>query len=109
LAELAKTTPLNIVSGYFDPVWAPHAERLEELATHHRPLVILLRDPPDPLLPADCRAELLAGLASVDYVCVTNGDAVEPIPAATMIREEETDLARRRMLVEQVRKRHQKA
>ena len=33
------------------------------------PLLVLIATPPDPILPALARAQLVAGLAAVDYVC----------------------------------------
>jgi bifunctional ADP-heptose synthase (sugar kinase/adenylyltransferase) len=58
-----------VVSGYFDPLLAIHAERLEELKREQpRPLIVAIADPDNPILPARARAELVAGLAVVDYV-----------------------------------------
>jgi hypothetical protein len=59
----------TIVRGYFDPMVASHAERLAALKRPGEPLLILIATPPDPILSARARAELVAGLAVVDYVC----------------------------------------
>jgi len=59
----------TIVSGYFDPMVASHAERLAALKHPGEPLLILITTPPDPILSPRARAELVAGLAIVDYVC----------------------------------------
>jgi hypothetical protein len=56
------------VIGHFDPLLAAHARRLQELAVPGTILVVAVSDPPDPLLPAGARAELVAALAAVDYV-----------------------------------------
>lgn len=56
---------VTVVSGYFDPLLAAHAERLQQLK---RPLLVAIAEPVDPILPARARAELVAGLAVVDYV-----------------------------------------
>ncbi len=58
----------TIASGYFDPLLASHAERLQSLKREGAPLLVLIADPVNPILPARARAELVAGLAAVDYV-----------------------------------------
>ena len=62
------------VSGWFDPLVAAHAQRLAELRASHDRLVIVILDPPKPVLSTRARAELVASLAAVDYV-VIGGDA----------------------------------
>jgi hypothetical protein len=57
----------TVVSGYFDPLVASHAERLSELKTSAK-LLVLIATPPNAILPAAARAELVAGLRAVDYV-----------------------------------------
>ena len=59
----------TVVSGYFDPLTAPLAERLQQLKQDGFPLLVLIRMPEDAILPARARAELVAGLRVVDYVC----------------------------------------
>jgi hypothetical protein len=68
VAELAAAGAL-IVSGYFDPLVSSLAERLAELKHPDAPLVVLIRTPQNPILPARARAELVAALFVVDYVC----------------------------------------
>jgi len=58
-----------IVSGYFDPLVSSLAERLAALKRPDSPLVVLILNAPDPILPARARAELVAALSVVDYVC----------------------------------------
>ena len=65
-----------VVSGYFDPLVASHAERLSELKTAAK-LLVLIATPPNAILPAAARAELVAGLRVVDYVSELTG-AVTP-------------------------------
>jgi bifunctional ADP-heptose synthase (sugar kinase/adenylyltransferase) len=69
---------VQIVSGYFDPLLAAHAERLEAIKRPGARLVVALADPPDPILPARARAELVAALRCVDYV-VHPGDGIAHI------------------------------
>jgi hypothetical protein len=59
----------TVISGSFDPMVASHAERLAALKRPGAPLLVLITTPPDPILSASARAELVAGLAVVDYVC----------------------------------------
>lgn len=56
------------VSGYFDPLTAAHLDRLEQLKRPGTPLLVLITDPLNPVLPWRARAELVAALAVVDYV-----------------------------------------
>lgn len=90
------------VRGYFDPLLASHAARLAELAAD-APLVVLLSDPPDPLLDARSRAQLVAGLRSVSAIVLPGDRDTDGRPA---IEEEEADLARRSGLMARVRERH---
>ena len=62
-------TGATVVSGFFDPMIASHAERLITLKREGAPLLVLVATPPDAILPALARAQLLAGLSVVDYVC----------------------------------------
>ena len=59
----------TVVSGYFDPMIASHAERLTKLKREGTLLLVLIAAPPEAILPALARAQLVAGLSIVDYVC----------------------------------------
>jgi hypothetical protein len=72
----------TVVSGYFDPLTAPLAERLHQLKEDGFPFLVLIRTPEDAILPARARAELVAGLRVVDYVC-----DLEPEITATVTLE----------------------
>jgi bifunctional ADP-heptose synthase (sugar kinase/adenylyltransferase) len=86
----------TIVSGYFDPLLASHAERLTGLKREGVPLVILVADPENPILPAKARAELVAGLAVVDYVVES------PTGLETAVRMEEEDTRTLEALIDHV-------
>jgi bifunctional ADP-heptose synthase (sugar kinase/adenylyltransferase) len=58
----------TVISGYFDPLIASHAERLAELKPAGARLLVLIATPDNAILPAAARAELVAGLRCVDYV-----------------------------------------
>ncbi len=62
-----------LVRGYFDPLQASHARQLRDLRGKSDALVVSVEEPQHPLLPWRARAELVAGLASVDYV-LSEGD-----------------------------------
>jgi len=59
-----------VVSGYFDPLVASHAERLASLKTNGATLLVLIATPDNAILPAAARAELVAGLRAADYVSI---------------------------------------
>jgi hypothetical protein len=58
----------TVVSGFFDPLVASHAERLSALKPADAKLLVLIATPDNAILPAAARAELVASLRSVDYV-----------------------------------------
>ena len=78
----------TVVSGYFDPLVASHAERLAELKPSGAKLLVLIATPENPILPAAARAQLVAGLRDVDYV-VELTDGLTP-----QIRLEQEDAER---------------
>jgi bifunctional ADP-heptose synthase (sugar kinase/adenylyltransferase) len=86
----------TVVSGCFDPLTAAHARRLAELKREGAPLVVLIAESPDEILPARARAELVAALAVVDGVV----EFADGIPAS--VRLEQEDQARRAALVAHV-------
>ena len=86
-----------VVSGCFDPVTGEHADRLRELKGKSRTLILIVTDPDDVILPAQARAELLAGLAVVDQVVVGASAALKPD-----VRLEPEDEIRRQKLVAHV-------
>jgi phosphopantetheine adenylyltransferase len=93
-----------VVSGYFDPLLAAHARRLEQLAEQFGPLVVAVLDPDNPLLPLRARAELVAALRCVKTVIAGS------VPQhRRVIRLEEEDQERRKDLIRHVRRRHAEA
>jgi glycerol-3-phosphate cytidylyltransferase-like family protein len=90
-----------VVSGYFDPLIASHAERLHELK--RAPLIVAIENPPHPILEARARAELVASLTAVDYVVESpNGLAID-------VRLESEDERRLKDLIAHVHARQQGA
>lgn len=93
----------TLVTGYFDPLRAAHAERLEALARPDRKLVVMIKEPDQPLLSTSSRAELVAGLGVVDYVLLPRERAsaalIERLAPADLMREEGADEKRFQDLV----------
>jgi glycerol-3-phosphate cytidylyltransferase-like family protein len=81
-----------VVSGYFDPVTAAHAERLQELKEPGKELLVVVTEPPDPILPALARAQLVAGLRVVDHVAIDSAGAP---PADVRLEQEDTERLRK--------------
>jgi|HubBroStandDraft_1064217.scaffolds.fasta_scaffold732249_2 hypothetical protein len=94
---------VTVVSGYFDPALAWHASRLQELKAKLKgdsPLLALIATPPDPILSARARAELVAGLKVVDHVCEA-ADGIAP-----HFRLEDEERCKIRELIDRVHSRH---
>jgi hypothetical protein len=102
-ARLIAARGATVVSGYFDPLVASHAERLAELKNQDTPLLVLIATAADAILRARARAELVAGLAVVDYVCET-ADGVAP-----HLSLEREHAARQAQLIEHVHARQRAA
>ena len=69
---------MQVVSGYFDPLLALHAERLEQIKRAGARLVVILTDPAEPILPQRARAELVAALSPVDTVVTGGAGGLKP-------------------------------
>jgi hypothetical protein len=81
----------TVVSGFFDPMIASHAERLTTLKREGTPLLVLIASPEQAILPALARAQLVAGLSIVDYVC----DAPDDIAPHLHLEDEHAELLTR--------------
>ena len=102
LAEAGAT----VVSGFFDPLIAGHAQRLQELK-NAAPLLVLIATPEDPILPARARAELVASLAVVDHVSEWSDEGSGEL--RPQIRLEQEDTGRLERLIEHVHQRQREA
>lgn len=106
----ANGSGIKVVTGYFDVLLAGHVRRLGEVADGRHLFVVVL-DPPEPVLAARARAELVAALAVVDYVVPAGRQAAEELlryfQAGEIVMEEAADLRRARQLTEHVQRRHQ--
>ena len=98
---------LTVVTGYFDPLIAAHAARLAEIAATAAAVLVVVRTPEQPLLPARARAELVAALRAVNHVVIEEGDPawIAQLPSALLDGEEIADARRTRDLVIRVHQR----
>jgi glycerol-3-phosphate cytidylyltransferase-like family protein len=75
------------VTGYFDPLLAVHAKRLNEIKAGGARLLVAIAEPAHPILPARARAELVAGLAVVDYV----SESAENLAPSARLEQEDAE------------------
>ncbi len=96
----------KIVTGYFDVLLASHVRRLREVRNGSDRLLVMVLDPPEPVLASRARAELVAALGVVDYVVPAGKHKAEELlrlfDAGEIVREESADLTRARVLAEHV-------
>ena len=99
---------LTVVTGYFDVLSAGHVRGLKDVrnSTADHVLMVVLLPPPEPVLPARARAELVASLSMVDYVVTETESSVEEfieqLPADEVISQQTADETQTRLLVEHV-------
>ena len=91
------------VRGYFDPMTAEHAARLASLKRPGGALLVIIGEPADPILPRRARAQLIAGLRCVDFVCD------EQVAFEPQFRLESEDRERLERLIRHVQARQQAA
>lgn len=107
--ERAAGRRITLVTGWFDPVVAPHARRLTELAGDGAGLFVAVTDPVEPVLPARARAELVAAQRVVQHVILSGDGGLPAIEAAlqpdSIIHEERSDTQRVRELIRHVQSR----
>jgi bifunctional ADP-heptose synthase (sugar kinase/adenylyltransferase) len=91
----AQGQAVTLATGWFDPLLPAHARRFAGLRDGCACLVALICDPPQPLLPARARAELVAALSAVDFVVVAEPDRADgliaELNAAAVFRGEAED------------------
>lgn len=99
---------LVVVTGYFDVLLADAVRRLQSRAGDHALMAIVL-EPSNPILTISARAELVAALRVIDYVCpATDADTEQllyELQADEICREELADQRRTEDLAEHVRRR----
>jgi len=89
-------------TAYFDPMLAGNAQRIAELVDGGRTVVVVITDPPEPILPARSRAELAASLRNTAAVVIgTSG-----LDPAKLVSLEAQDIESRDGLTAHVHRRH---
>ena len=107
ISDAAALAGAVFVAMHLDPLTASHAARVAELAAPGRPVVILLYDLPDPLLPLAARAELAASLSMVQAVIpVPDERAAAQAESLGAVDERAADLVRRQALMRHVFEKH---
>lgn len=103
---------LTLVTAYFDPLLAWHAERLASLRPADGILAALVLPLDGELLPQHARAELAAALRVIDFVLIAPGsdpnpceDFIRAVHPVQVFRLAEEDLRRRAELIAHVRSR----
>jgi len=109
----ASGSPLKVVTGHFDPLLASHSRRLGELVSKGGRLMVVVLTPPEPLLPARARAELVAALGTVEFVVLPLERDIERmleiLPQGSLVREDLADISRANELIRHVHNRQTKA
>jgi bifunctional ADP-heptose synthase (sugar kinase/adenylyltransferase) len=82
--EMARGGEAILVTGYFDVLLAAHLGDLQRVreARPQGVLITAVAAPPEPVLDARARAEMVAALAVVDYVVSWEGEPAESLLAA---------------------------
>jgi len=108
-AETATKTsrPLRVIAGHFDPLTATHARGIQRKPDGR--VLVIVTDPPDPILSLSARAELVAALDAVDYVVSamdnTSAEIIARLQPDDVTQEEAADLRRTEDLVAHVKAR----
>jgi bifunctional ADP-heptose synthase (sugar kinase/adenylyltransferase) len=103
--------PAVLVTGHFDVLLAAHVRELAGVreSLPDGALLVALATPPQPLLEARARAEMVAALAVVDYVVSLDDQQMQSIlaafPVERIVRLEAAHQQRSRELMEHVHRR----
>lgn len=100
--EAAQAPKSAAITGYFDPVTVEHARSLEASRREcGGPLVVFITEPPEPVMSAAARAEVVAGIAAVDLVAL----APDGVDVTGARHEERADADRFERLLDRVNRR----
>jgi hypothetical protein len=102
---------LLVLSGYFDVLTPSMVARIQSIEDQHPECAILalVLDMNSALLPQRARAELAASLRAIDHVLMARSiaGATELLAPDLVVRDEENQLADRRLLINHVQRRYQ--
>lgn len=105
----AEGRSVRFASGWFDPLLAAHARRLEQLRSGAARVMVVVTDASRPILPARARAELVAALSVVDFVVLSEEERLEDLlsrlGATEVLRGEAADETLTRQLIQYVQTR----
>lgn len=94
-----------IVCGYFDPMWAPHAQSLTDLASDGK-LLVIVEPLESPLLTSQARAELVASFGVTERVTIAHDASLRQALGLRCNDERLGDQQRYQALAAHVRKRN---
>ena len=109
----AEGRSVRFATGWFDPLLAAHALRLEQLRGGAARVMAIVTDPSVPILPSRARAELVAALSVVDFVVLSEEERLEDLlarlEATEVLRGEAADEALTQQLIHHVQTRQRTA
>ena len=109
----AEGSRVGFATGWFDPLIAAHARRLEQLRDGTARVMVVVTDPAQPILPARARAELVAALSVVDFVVLSEVERLEDLlaqlEATEVLRGEADDETLTQQLIHHVQTRQRTA
>ena len=109
----AEGRSVRFATGWFDPLLAAHALRLEQLGGGAARVMAIVTDPSVPILPSRARAELVAALSVVDFVVLSEEERLEDLlarlEATEVLRGEAADEALTQQLIHHVQTRQRTA
>ena len=109
----AEGSSVRFATGWFDPLIAAHARRLEQLRDGASRVMVIVTDPSRPILPARARAELVAALSVVDFVVPSEEERLEDLltqlEATEVLRGEAADETLTQQLIHHVQTRQRTA
>jgi hypothetical protein len=100
--------PVTLITGYFDPLLAWHAQACESVRRRAAAIAVVVLPLAGELLPQRARAVLVAALRATDYVLIADNKDLERLFAelnpVEIVRLEDDDLRRRGELIDHVRR-----
>ena len=108
----AKDRKTTLLISSFDVLTSARIHRVRALAQPNTPLIAIVTELADSLLPLQARAELAAALAIIDLVIVADESVAHVLtqfPVATVIDDNQDDARRTAELIEYVHQRNRKA
>lgn len=103
IAAGAANGPVRIIAGFFDPLTAGHARRIEEIARGAAVTGVVVLTPEGAILAPRARAELVAALGAVDFVVEAGSpEELACFSGADIFRDDESEARLTRELIRHV-------